>query len=118
VRFARHEIDALRKVGLEMSNVKHQKAIERSTPTPPCRQSDGDGTNGVNVSVPIAVIRRSAAIPTIDPYSITRSARSKIDCGTVRLSALAAFMLMASSNLVGCSIGRSPGFAPLSILSI
>ena len=30
---------------------------------------------------------------------------------------LAALMLMTSSNFVGCSTGRSPGFAPLRILS-
>jgi hypothetical protein len=35
--------------------------------------------------------------------------------GTVRLSALAVFMLMTSSNLVGCTIGRSAGFSPLRI---
>ena len=33
--------------------------------------------------------------------------------GTSRPSALAVFMLMTSSNLVGCSTGRSAGFAPL-----
>ena len=32
-------------------------------------------------------------------------------------SAFAVFELMTSSNLVGCSIGRSPGFAPCNILS-
>ena len=32
-------------------------------------------------------------------------------------SAFAVFMLMINSNLVGCSIGKSPGFAPLRILS-
>ena len=50
-------------------------------------------------------------------YSITLSARTKIDCGIVRPSALAVFMLITSSNLVGSSTGRSPGFAPLRILS-
>jgi hypothetical protein len=35
----------------------------------------------------------------------------------VRPSALAVFVLMTSSNLVGCSMGRSAGFAPLKILS-
>ena len=48
---------------------------------------------------------------------ITSSARTSSDCGIVRPSALAVFMLIDHSNLVGCSIGRSPGFAPLSILS-
>ena len=38
-------------------------------------------------------------------------------CGDVRPRALAVLRLMTSSNFVGCSIGRSPGFAPLRILS-
>jgi len=50
-------------------------------------------------------------------HSITRSARSSSVCGIVRPSALAVFMLMISSNLVGCSIGRSPALAPFRILS-
>jgi hypothetical protein len=32
-------------------------------------------------------------------------------------SALAVLMFTTNSNFVGCSTGRSPGFAPLSILS-
>ena len=35
-------------------------------------------------------------------YSITLSARTRIELGIVMPSALAVFMLMASSNLVGC----------------
>ena len=50
-------------------------------------------------------------------YSITSSARARIEGGTVRPSAFAVFKLNTSSNLVGCSIGRSAGFAPLRILS-
>src|SRR5712691_5442544 len=49
------------------------------------------------------------------PHSITSSARARSDCGTVRPSALAVFKLMTSSNLVGCSTGRSAGLAPLRI---
>jgi hypothetical protein len=33
--------------------------------------------------------------------------------GMSRLSALAVLRLMISSNLVGCSIGNSPGLSPL-----
>src|ERR1700733_12620370 len=36
-----------------------------------------------------------------DPYSITSSARSTIDCGTVRPSDLAVLRFMANSNFVG-----------------
>jgi hypothetical protein len=50
-------------------------------------------------------------------YSMIWSARPSNDGGIVRRSALAVLRLMTNSNLVGCSIGRSPGFAPLRILS-
>ena len=38
---------------------------------------------------------------------------ARIDCGTVSPSVFAAFRLTTSSNLVGCSTGKSAGFAPL-----
>jgi hypothetical protein len=50
-------------------------------------------------------------------YSITSSARCRSDGGIVRPRVLAVLRLMTSSNLVGCSMGSSPGFAPLRILS-
>jgi hypothetical protein len=50
-------------------------------------------------------------------HSITRSARSSTDGGMVSPSVLAVFMLITSSNFVGCSTGRSAGLAPLRILS-
>src|SRR5262249_36194193 len=50
-------------------------------------------------------------------YSITSSARASTEGGMVRPRALAVFRLMTSSNLVGCSTGRSAGWAPLRILS-
>ena len=50
-------------------------------------------------------------------HRITSSARSRIDCGMAMPSDLAAFRLTTKSNFVGCSIGRSPGLAPLRILS-
>ena len=55
--------------------------------------------------------------PSREIYSITRSARTSTDCGIVRPSALAVLRLITSSILVGCSIGKSPGLAPLRILS-
>ena len=51
------------------------------------------------------------------PYWITSSARPSSDGGIVRPSALAVLRLITSSNLVGCSTGRSAGLAPLRILS-
>src|SRR3954464_6302211 len=50
-------------------------------------------------------------------HSITSSARASSVAGTSMPSALAVFKLITSSNLVGCSTGRSAGFAPLKILS-
>jgi len=50
-------------------------------------------------------------------YSMTSSARPRIDCGNVRPSAFAVFKLTISSNFVGCWTGRSAGFAPFRILS-
>ena len=44
-------------------------------------------------------------------------ARSSSACGIVNPSAWAVFKLMTNSNRVGCSMGRSPGLAPLRILS-
>src|SRR2546425_1064139 len=55
--------------------------------------------------------------PTSCRHWITSSARKSSDCGIVRPSALAVLRLMTSSNFVGCSNGRSPGFAPFRILS-
>jgi hypothetical protein len=51
-------------------------------------------------------------------HSITSSARSSSEVGTSTLSAFAVLRFTTSSNLVGCSTGRSPGFAPLKILSM
>src|SRR6266705_5933299 len=45
------------------------------------------------------------------------SARCSSDRGIVSPSALAVLRLITSSNFVGCSTGRSPGLAPLRILS-
>jgi hypothetical protein len=50
-------------------------------------------------------------------YSITSTACASSVGGTVRPSALAVFMLITNSNLVGCSTGRSEGLVPLRILS-
>jgi hypothetical protein len=48
-------------------------------------------------------------------YSITSSARNRIDCGMVTPSAFAVFRLITSSNFVGCRTGMSAGLAPLRI---
>jgi hypothetical protein len=50
-------------------------------------------------------------------YSISSSAPKSMAGGTVSPSALAVFRLITSSNFVGCSTGRSAGFAPFKILT-
>ena len=59
-----------------------------------------------------AMVQRKWAL-----HSITLSARVRRLGGISRPSAFAVFRLITSSNLVGCSTGRSAGFAPLKILS-
>ena len=54
---------------------------------------------------------------TAGDHLITLSARSSTDCGMAMPSILAVLRLITSSKIVGCSIGRSPGLAPLRILS-
>jgi hypothetical protein len=51
-------------------------------------------------------------------HSINRSARTSNDGGTFRPSAFAVLRLITNSNFVGFSTGKSPGLAPLKILSI
>src|SRR5262245_23821139 len=51
------------------------------------------------------------------PHLITFSARIIITGGIVRPSALAVLRLITSSNLVGCSTGRSADLVPFRILS-
>ena len=51
-------------------------------------------------------------------YSITLVACTSIEFGNLMPMALAVFMLIANSSVVGCATGKSPGFAPRRILSI
>ena len=50
-------------------------------------------------------------------YSITSSARSRMDVGTVRPSAIAVLRLTTSANLVGACTGRLAAFSPLRMRS-
>ena len=59
----------------------------------------------------------SGCLPVCGGYSITSSARASSVAGTVMPSALAVFILMTSWKRVGCSTGKSAGWAPLRILS-
>jgi len=51
-------------------------------------------------------------------HSITSSARASSAGGTVRPSTFAVLRLITSSNLVGCSTGRSAGFTPFRMWSM
>src|SRR5439155_3709769 len=50
-------------------------------------------------------------------HRITSSAWNSSVGGIIRPRTWAVFMLMTNSNCIGCSIGRSPGLAPLRILA-
>src|SRR6516162_7673714 len=75
------------------------------------------GRAGARPDHPISRHRQSNCFALRNLYSITSSARSKIDCGTVRPSALAVLRLTTISNFVGNCTGRSPAFAPLKMRS-
>ena len=60
---------------------------------------------------------RAVGGSVIATQRITSSAWKRNSGGMVRPSASAVFRLRTSSNLIGCSTGRSPGFAPRKILS-
>ena len=51
-------------------------------------------------------------------YSMISSARASTDDGILRPSAFTVFMLITTSNFVGCCTGKSPGRVPASILSM
>jgi hypothetical protein len=63
------------------------------------------------------IVRCETQEEELHSHSITRSARTWIDCGIARPSALAVVVLITSSNRLGCCTGRSAGFAPRRILS-
>jgi hypothetical protein len=72
----------------------------------------------VRASASVAMFQeRPNALQQTAPYSITSLASNCIDTGTSMPSALAVFMLMTSSNLVGACTGRSPGLAPFRMRS-
>ena len=62
-----------------------------------------------------AVCQEFHALRNNPIYSITSSARSKTDVGSVMPKAFAVLRLTTSSKIVPCSIGSSEGLAPLSI---
>jgi hypothetical protein len=65
----------------------------------------------------ISTLEAAGAMNSRRFHSITSSAVASSDGGMVRPRSFAVLRLITSSNLVGCSMGKSPGFAPLRILS-
>src|SRR5262249_32806138 len=102
-------------------NDPHHDANGRDTPitlkfwqSRHCRSPVG-GRGDECGSAPYSICRRRA---THAPHHlITSSARASTEGGIVRPRVLAVLRLMTSSNLVGCSTGRSAGLAPFRILS-
>src|SRR5215472_4482921 len=86
----------IRRSGNEHPDPPHYSALLRPRNNRPTRRA--------------AEKRDEVAAPN---HSITSSARASSDGGTVMPSALAVLRLMTSSNLAGCSTGKSPGFSPL-----
>src|SRR5829696_9409326 len=100
------------------------KGIERGTDT-------SRRTEHANVRLARPRLRERVVWPQVDgrrstgsgcddlpaPHSITSSARARKVGGMVRPSPRAVLRLMRNSNRVGCSTGKSAGFAPLRILS-
>ena len=82
---------------------------DRSTPMSASTSSGQTAAYALACCVPRAAVSRCSKLHL---YSITSSASNCIEVGTARPSALAAFMLITSSNLVGCSTGNSLGCAP------
>src|SRR4029077_11959012 len=86
-----------------------------------------DARNDADASHPLALLRPRRERPgcraaeqrdELPPlHSITSSARASKVAGTSRPTTFAAVRLITSSNFVGNSTGRSPGFVPFKILS-
>jgi hypothetical protein len=67
---------------------------------------------------PSPVVLSSPVPETEADYSMISSASNCIEFGTLKLSALAVFRLMTSSNFVGSITGRSPGISPFRIRAV
>jgi hypothetical protein len=64
-----------------------------------------------------ALARESQPMCRAGRYCSTSSARARRDGGSVSPRVSAVVRLITNSNVVGCSMGRSPGLAPLRIWS-
>src|SRR5262249_6483504 len=111
---------------LPLDKSKFVQALEESryerSPLPSCHATEKPNHRHLLLCACRQRPRRRCATEQRDElapphHSITSSARARREGGTVRPSALAVVRLMTRSNLVGCSTGRSAGFAPRRILS-
>jgi Winged helix-turn helix len=85
---------------IEESDHRHRHLLGLRCERPRCRS--------------VAEQRDEIAASHLRGHSITSSAMASSDGGTVRPNMRAVVVLMTSSNLVDCTTGKSPGFAPKS----
>ena len=122
------EISVALALGFVLGRIYHMSwndaTVSRCRPPPAFRRlntrtvryaSAGSSEDGrVEGEVELADLRQ---IKTISRHSSAHSITSSAICwrwsGTSRPSALAVLRLITSSNLVGCSTGKSAGLAPL-----
>src|SRR5262245_23701978 len=109
-RYCEHHLVHHSKSGSPMSQSGHNRtslAAGAMSAIPPKPDMDERGRH-------VGLVPRS----DIARYSITSSARSKIDVGSVTPIAFAAFKLTTNSNWLTCSTGKSAGLAPRRILAV
>ena len=75
--------------------------------------------NGHHQADPVGPVRATSGLMHRSnyAYSTTSSAIASTPDEIVRPSVLAVLVLMTSSNLIGCSTGRSAGFSPFKIFA-
>ena len=108
-KFLRAGVQAERRLGAPNSDVLAATSASSSAAGFPLRQRTYQGSGSKSVK---CQNRKSAT-----RYSITSSASVSRLGGTLIPSCLAVLRLTTSQNLLACSIGRSPGFAPRTILA-
>jgi len=99
---------------LLMSALRHKRTFARLLPMSPFPPKADIVERDRHVRY---VPKADSCIAAKHCHSITSSASTRRLCGTSSPSALAVVRLTARSNLVGCSIGISPGLAPRRIWS-
>ena len=116
---ADQQVSALKeRIARQREEIKRAKLTGHSTAAAEAAQQALEGTLRVFEKRRRQVFERLQRHELATPlHSITSSAIASTPGGMVRPSALAVLRLMTNWNLVGCSIGRSAGFAPLRTLT-